>query len=96
MIDPVSSNFTANITVVRIGFSRAILSFVVSDPADAGENNGDVSSTVFGINVVNEECSEAMRMKLEWNSNDHTELSVTDPNGHTISNHPQAMVSVLS
>ena len=39
VIDPTTGEFTAVITEIPVGNSRAILSLVVLDPADAGQGN---------------------------------------------------------
>lgn len=80
-IDPNSGNFTATTTGLPVGFSRGILSFVLLDPADAGEAKNYPYDTVFELDVMNGGCSEALRIKLEWETDDVLRLRVTDPNG---------------
>lgn len=92
-IDPDSGNFTATITDILVGYHRGILSFVVLDPADAGEDNYPYD-TVFPIEVVNEGCSDALRIRLEWDSDGDVALWVTDPNGNRVSHNTPATVSV--
>lgn len=93
VIDPTTGEFTAVITQVPVGYSRAILSFVVLDPADAGEGNYPYD-TVFELDVVNEGCSDALRIKLEWESDDDINLWVADPNGDRLSDNNPATVCV--
>lgn len=83
VIDPASGTFTASVTDLPVGESRAILSFVVMDAVD-GAGDDPVYDTVFSEDVFNEGCSEALRIKLEWESNDNLDLWVTDPNGNRI------------
>ena len=93
-IDIGSGNFTATITDVPVGYSRGIFSFVVLDPADAGEQMNFPYSTVFPIDVVNEGCSQVLKIKMEWASDNDLQLWVTDPNGNRVSSRSPATVSV--
>lgn len=83
-LDPATGNFTATITDFPVGYSKGLLSFVVLDPADAG---GDeyADESAFVMDVVNEGCSDALRIKLEWDSHADLDLWVTDPNGDRVS-----------
>lgn len=92
VIDPTTGDFTATITDLPIGYSRGIMSFVVLDPADRGEVSAD--DTVFLMHIINEGCSQALRIKLEWQSNDDLDLWVTDPNGDRVSYANKATVRV--
>lgn len=92
-IDSITGVFSATITDIVIGYSRAILSFVVLDPADTPADSG--ADTVFALKVVNEGCSDELRIKLEWDSNDDLDLWVTDPNGGRVSYSQPSTVSVL-
>ncbi|MEP5117768.1 MAG: hypothetical protein ABJQ90_18730 [Parasphingorhabdus sp.] len=83
-IDPDSGKFTATITDLPMGYSMGILSFVVLDPADAGEDMSYPYEAVIPIDVVNEGCSQGLRNKLEWGSNDDLTLWVTDLNGNRV------------
>lgn len=83
VIDTTTGNFTATITDFPVGYSEGILSFVVLDPADGADITADDS--VFTLDVVNEGCSDALRIKLEWDSNADLQLWVTDPNGDRVS-----------
>ena len=83
VIDPTTGNFTAVITAIPVGYSRGILSFVVLDPADAGQGNYH-DDTVFDVRIVNEGCSDALRTKLEWESTENIDLLVTDPTGDSV------------
>ena len=83
VIDPTTGDFTATIDDFPIGYSQGILSFVVLDSADGGDYT--VDDTVFAMDVINEGCSEALRIKLEWDSNDDLDLWVTDPAGNRVS-----------
>lgn len=88
VVDPATGNFTANITDLRIGLTRGIVSFVVLDSAEyVSDTDG-----VYAIDVVNEGCSEAMRIRLEWDSNDYMDLSVADPNGDSVTGFDHATV----
>ena len=92
VIDPTTGDFTATITDLPIGHSRGIMSFVVLDPADRGEVSAD--DTVFLMHIINEGCSQALRIKLEWQSNDDLDLWVMDPNGDRVSHANKATVRV--
>ena len=94
-IDPNSGNFTATIADLPVGYSRGILSFVVLDPADAGDDPNYPYDAVFPTDVVNEGCSQALRITLEWGSSEDLTLWVTDPNGNRVSYFSPATVSVL-
>lgn len=88
-IDPSSGNFTATFTGLPVGASKAVLSFVVLDPADAGEGNRPYD-TAFAADVVNEGCSDALRIRLEWDESEYDfELWVTDPNGDRVNYYTQ-------
>ena len=89
-VDPATGDFTVAITDFPIGHSRALLSFVVLDSADGGD--ASVDDTVFDMDVINEGCSEALRIKLEWDSNDDLDLWVTDPNGNRVTYSNKATV----
>ena len=93
VIDPTTGIFTAVINEIPVGYSRGILSFVVLDPADAGQGNYPYD-TVFDVDIVNEGCSDALRIKLEWESTDNIDLWVTDPNGDRVSYYTPATVGV--
>lgn len=49
---------------------------------------------MFALDVVNEGCSDALRIKLEWESSDNIDLWVTDPNGDRVSYDTPATVRV--
>lgn len=83
-IDPNSGEVTATFTDLSVGHFKAVLSFIVLDPADAGVDSGHYD-TAFVVDVVNEGCSDALRIKLEWDSHDDLDLWVTDPNGDRVS-----------
>lgn len=51
---------------------------------------------VFPMGVVNGGCSDAMKIDLEWGSNNGLEISATDPNGGTVTNYIQATVGVIT
>lgn len=93
-IDPNSGNFTSTTTGLGVGFSRSILSFALLDPDDAGEEKNYPYDTVFEVDVVNEGCSEALRIKLEWETDCYLQLFVTDPTGHRVTAGNQTTVSV--
>lgn len=78
----------------QIGYSKGILSFAVLDPADRGYMT--VDDTVFVMDTINEGCSQALRVKLEWESNGDLDLWLTDPNGDRASFENMATVSVYS
>ena len=93
VIDVSTGDFTATIDDFPVGYSQGVLSFVVLDPTDGGDNT--VEDTVFIMDVINEGCSEALRIKLEWDSNDDLDLWVTDPNGNRVSYSDKATVRGL-
>ena len=92
-LDLDSGNFTATITDLPVGFSTGVLSFVTLDPADAGENN-DRYDTAFSVGMVNEGCSDALRIRLEWETDAEMELWVSDPNGDRINDYNPITVRV--
>lgn len=88
IIDPSTGNFTATITDIPPKYSRGFLSFVSLDIADApGGQDGDgkTATSVFAMNIVNEGCSEALRVALQWEGESDLNLWVTEPGGKRLS-----------
>lgn len=88
IIDPSTGNFTATITDIAPKYSRGLLSFVSLDIADApgGRNgNGVTATSVFEMNIVNEGCSDALRITLQWDGEADLDLWVTEPGGQKVS-----------
>lgn len=83
VIDATTGDFTATFSDLDIGYSLALLSFVVLDPADNAEES--VKYTVFTLDAVNEGCSDSLRVLLEWDGNDDLGLVVTEPSGDEVS-----------
>ncbi|MEP4806138.1 MAG: hypothetical protein ABJZ69_17135 [Hyphomicrobiales bacterium] len=92
-LDIDSGNFTATITDIPVGYSKAVLSFVTLDPADAGADNQRYD-TAFEVAVVNEGCSNQLRIRLEWETDNNLELWVVDPNGDRMSHCNEASVGL--
>eukprot|EP00904_Undaria_pinnatifida_P011685 jgi/Undpi1/7647/HiC_scaffold_23.g10120.m1 len=83
VIDGASGNFSATIDDIPVGYSRGVFSFVALDANDGGDLTA--GNSVNDIDIANEGCSDELRIKLEWNSNDDIDLWVTDPNGNRVS-----------
>jgi len=82
-IDSSSGGFTVTANDVPVGFSRAILSFVVIDPADAPDEQG--ADSVFALDVVNGGCNSPLTFTLEWDTNNSDfDLYITEPNGNSV------------
>ena len=94
VIDVTSGNFSATIDDIPVGYSRGVFSFVALDADDGG--NLTAGNSVYGIDIANEGCSDELRIKLEWNSNDYIDLWVTDPNGNRVSYSDRATVRVFT
>lgn len=82
-IDPLTGDFTAVVPDIPSAFSRVLLSFVVLDAKDTPAEQG--AETVFELEVVNNGCSNPLKITLEW-STDNTDLDlyVTEPGGLTV------------
>ena len=94
VIDGASGNFSATIDDIPVGYSRGVFSFVALDANDGGDLTA--GNSVNDIDIVNEGCSDELRIKLEWNSNDDIDLWVTDPNGNRVSYADRATVRVFT
>ena len=93
VIDAASGNFSVTIDDILVGSHTGLLSFVALDEDDGGDI--DFDSAVRSIDIVNEGCSDELRIKLEWDSDDDLHLWVTDPNGNRMSNRDTVTVRVL-
>lgn len=93
-IDASTGTFTATFTDIPPKYSKLYLSFVVMDLADAAGPDERVQNSVFSLNVINEGCSKAMRVTLEWDGNDDINLWVTEPGGTRLSSYTESKIGV--
>lgn len=91
VIDTSTGDFSAAIGDIPVGYSRGILSFVVLDADDVGDLS--VGDSVFELDVINEGCSDALRIRLEWDSSDSIDMWITEPRGDRAGDYGKITVS---